>query len=82
MPLDDALGLVSRDFDRYMRDVREGRVPPRRPVRKNEVSDLLSQAASGDRLSAGQLQQVIDALQKQKQQNGRLYLESKGLVVN
>ncbi len=78
MPLEDALGLVDRDFDRYTRDVREGRIPPRRPItpRKNDVSDLLSQAASGDRLTPGQLQQVIEALQKQKQHNGRLQLES------
>ena len=73
MPLDDALGLVDRDFERYNRDVREGHIPPRRPIvpRKNDVSDLLTQAASGDRLTPGQLQQVIEALQKQKH-NGRL----------
>ena len=72
MPLDDALGLVDRDFERYTQDVREGHIPPRRlVVPKNDVSDLLTQAASGDRLTSGQLQQVIEALQKQKH-NGRL----------
>lgn len=73
MPLEDALGLVDRDFVRYNVGVREGRIPPRRPPpQKNDVSDLLSQAASGEQLSQNQLQQVIDALQKQKQgHNGR-----------
>ena len=73
MPLEDALGLVDRDFDRYMQALRAGRIPPRR--RKNDVSGLLTQAASGEQLSANQLQQVIEALQKQKQVNGRLPLE-------
>lgn len=76
MPLEDALGLVDRDFDRYMQALRAGRIPPRRPIpRKNDVSGLLSQAASGEQLSANQLQQVIEALQKQKHVNGRLQLE-------
>ena len=77
MPLDDALGLVDRDFTRYTMSVREGRIPPRRPVApKNEVASLLGQAASGEQLTPSQLQQVIDALQKQKHVNGRLQLES------
>ena len=71
MPLEEALSLVDRDFQCYTIDVREGRIPPRR--QKNELSSLLSQAASGGQLSTEQLQQVIEALQKQKQQsNGRL----------
>ena len=75
MPLEDALGLVDRDFDRYTMNVREGRIPPRRPVaQKSEVSNLLSQAASGEQLTPSQLQQVISALEKQKQSNGRLIL--------
>ena len=71
MPLEDALALVDRDFQRYLLNVREGRIPPRRP--KNEVSSLLSQVASGSQVSSDQLQHVIDVLQKQKQQaNGRI----------
>lgn len=73
MPLEDALGLVDRDFDRYMQGLRAGHIPPRR--KKNEVSGLLNQAASGEQLSGNQLQQVIEALQKQKRHNGRLQLE-------
>lgn len=70
MPVEDALALVDRDFQRYMMSVREGRIPPRRA--KSEVSSLLSQVASGGQVSADQLQHVIDALQKKKQANGRL----------
>ena len=74
MPLEDALGLVDRDFERYSQGVRTGRIPPRhaQPQKQNEVTDLLSQAASGEQLSPNQLQQVIEALQKQKHSNGRL----------
>lgn len=77
MPLDDALGLVDRDFDRYVQGVRAGHIRPRRPVpKKSEVSNLLTQAASGEQLSSNQLQQVIEALQKkQHTSNGRLQLE-------
>lgn len=76
MPQEDALGLVGRDFDRYMQGLRAGRIPPRLAAsRKNDVSELLSQAASGEQLSHDQLQQVIDVLQKQKHGNGRLQLE-------
>jgi len=71
MPLEDALSLVDRDFQRYMVLVHEKKIPPRRP--KNEVTNLLSQVASGSQVSADQLQHVIDVLQKQKQQaNGRV----------
>ena len=70
MPLEDAMGLVSRDYEHYTIGVREGRIVPRRPQQKNDVSNLLSQAASGDKLTPNQLQQVIDALQKKKTING------------
>lgn len=76
MPLEDALGLVDRDFGRYMQGLRSGHIPPRRSAqKKNEVSGLLNQAASGEQLSSNQLQRVIEALEKQKQGNGRLQLE-------
>ena len=69
MPLDDALGLIDRDFERYCQGVREGRIPPRKPPRdsKADVSSLLSKAASGEQLDAIQLQSLIDALQEKKQ---------------
>lgn len=69
MPLDDALGLIDRDFERYCQGVREGRIPPRKPPRdssKEAVSSLLSKAASGEDLDANQLQSLIDILQEKK----------------
>lgn len=69
MPLDDALGLIDRDFERYCLGVREGRIPPRKPPRdsKASVSNLLSKAAAGEELDPGQLQSLIDILQEKKQ---------------
>ena len=64
MPLEDALSLVDRDFDRYCQSVREGRIPPRKP--KDDISHLLQKAASGESLSKDQLSAVIDSLQKQQ----------------
>lgn len=68
MPLDDALRLVDRDFERYCIDVREGRVPvaQRRPP-KNDVSSLLGKVAAGGQLRADQIDMVINTLQKQKE---------------
>jgi hypothetical protein len=69
MPLDDALGLIDRDFERYCLGVREGRIPPRKPPRdsKGSVSTLLSKAASGEDLDPSQLQSLINILQEKKQ---------------
>ncbi len=68
MPLEDAIGLVDRDFERYCQGVREGRIPPRRvEPTKQQMGQLLSKAAAGEQLSADQLQSVIAALQKQQQ---------------
>lgn len=70
MPLDDALGLIDRDFERYCQGVREGRIPPRKPPKdssKDAVSSLLSKAASGEDLDPGQLQSLIEILQEKKQ---------------
>lgn len=69
MPLDDALGLIDRDFERYCLGVREGRIPPRKPPRDSNasVTSLLSKAASGEDLDAGQLQSLINILQEKKQ---------------
>lgn len=71
MPLDDSLGLVDRDYERYCQNVREGRIPPRRPASssRNDVSSLLNKAASGEKLDPQQLEAIISELQKQKEQN-------------
>ena len=67
MPLDDALGLIDRDYERYSQNVRDGRLPPRRgPANKEDMSQLLSRAASGESLSQNQLTAVISALQKKQ----------------
>ena len=68
MPLDDALGLVDRDFERYCIDVREGRVTvnQHRPT-KNDVSALLGKVAAGGQLRPDQIDAVINTLQKQKE---------------
>ncbi len=67
MPLEDALGLVGRDFERYCLDVREGHIPARtaRPA-KPDMSVLLNKMASGEQLRPEQLDMVINSLQKQK----------------
>lgn len=66
MPLEDALGLVDRDFIRYNQGVRDGHIVPRRLQSKRDVTSLLARAASGEHLDSSQLQAVISALQKQQ----------------
>ena len=69
MPLDDALGLIDRDYERYCKNIRDGRIPPRRgPANREDMSQLLSRAASGESLSQDQLTVVIGALQKKQDQ--------------
>ena len=68
MPLDDALGLVDRDFERYCLDVREGHIPARTPRQsKPDMSSLLSKVASGEQLRPEQLDVIINTLQRQKE---------------
>ena len=68
MPLEDAISLVDRDFERYCQNVREGRIPPRRVgLNKEQGGQLLTKAAAGEQLNSEQLQSVISALQKQQQ---------------
>lgn len=70
MPLDDALGLVDRDFERYYIDVREGHVVPHQQHHsKNDITALLTKVASGDQLRPDQIDVVISTLQKQKETN-------------
>ena len=69
MPLEDALSLVSKDFDHFMLSGRRAgglrRLAP--PPAAPDVSHLLGKAASGASLSSSELSAVISALQKQKQ---------------
>ena len=78
MPLEDALGLVDRDFEHYLVGVREGRIPPRRSTLRQQqpsssqqnsggkdVPQLLAKLAADEMLSHDQLQTVISSLQKQ-----------------
>lgn len=84
MPLDDSLGLIDRDYERYCQNIREGRIPPRRSMNssKNDVSSLLNKAASGEKLGPQQLEAVINELQKQKERStaGRMPEESQFIV--
>jgi hypothetical protein len=64
MPLDDALSLVSKDFDHYVVSGRPARKPAQPAA---DVPQLLGKAASGASLSSAELSAVISALQKQKQ---------------
>lgn len=70
MPLDDALSLVSKDFDHYMLSGRPAMGPRRSappPAPAPDISHLLGKAASGASLSSTELSAVISALQKQRQ---------------
>lgn len=63
MPLEDALGLINRDFSRYCQAVREGHMrhqPPKRP-------DITASGfgGSGD-FTIEQISSVIDNLQQKK----------------
>ena len=68
MPLDDALGLISKDFDRYQQSGR-AHAGARKSALSNDVPDLLGKAASGASLSSDELSAVISALRKQKAQD-------------
>ena len=63
MPMEDALSLVSKDFEHYMMS---GRPALPRRAAQPDVSHLLGKAASGGPLSSSELSAVISALQKQK----------------
>jgi hypothetical protein len=69
MPLEDALSLVSKDFDHFVLSGRRAgglrRLAP--PPAAPDVPHLLGKAASGASLSSLELSAVISALQKQKQ---------------
>lgn len=81
MPLDDAMRLVGQNFDQYMQDLRErakgsstqdsskvttAAVP--KDEKNNDITALLSKAASGASLSADQLTKLIDNLSKRQEE--------------
>ena len=68
MPLEDALSLISKDFDHYMMSGRAS-AATRKPAASSDVPHLLGKAASGASLSSNELTAVISALQKQKQRD-------------
>ena len=72
MPLDDALSLVSKDFDHYMLSGRPATGPRRQAPPTPDVPQLLGRAASGASLSSSELSAVISALQKQQQQDDEI----------
>ena len=81
MPLDDAMRLVGQNFDQYMQDLRErakgGSAQDKsketisagpKDEKTNEISALLSKAATGASLSADQLTKLIDNLSKRQEE--------------
>lgn len=81
MPLDDAMRLVGQNFDQYMQDLRErakasstqdsskdttAAIP--KDEKTNEITALLSKAATGANLSADQLTKLIDNLSKRQEE--------------
>lgn len=81
MPLDDAMRLVGQNFDQYMQDLRErakgsstqdsskdttAAVP--KDEKTNDITALLSKAATGASLSADQLTKLIDNLSKRQEE--------------
>ena len=67
MPLEDALSLVSKDFERYVASGR-ATAATRKPAPTADVPTLLGKAATGASLSSNEISAVISALQKQKDQ--------------
>ena len=61
MPLEDALGLINRDFSRYCQAVREGHMRQQ----SNRPPDVASAGGSSD-LTIEQITSVIDNLQHKK----------------
>jgi len=62
MPLEDALGLINRDFSRYCQAVREGHIPRQQSKRP----DIPAAHGGGGDLTIEQISNVIDNLQQKK----------------
>ena len=77
MPLEDALGLIDRDFERYSysAESRYHYLPRSSSAEYNgglragdKTTELMSKAALGDNLSPSELQILINSLQQQQQE--------------
>ena len=70
MPLDDAIGLIDRDYERYCHTIQtSGRPLPstRGPGSSGgDVSGLMARAAAGDKLSSIELNTLITSLQQKQ----------------
>lgn len=63
MPLEDALGLINRDFSRYCQAVREGHM--RQQSKRPDITAAFGGSSGGD-LTIEQISSVIDNLQQKK----------------
>lgn len=62
MPLEDALGLINRDFSRYCQAVREGHILRQQSKRP----DMAATFSGSSDLTIEQITNVIDNLQQKK----------------
>ena len=63
MPLDDALGLIATDFERY---ISEGRASSqKRGEGMSSISHLIGKLSANENLSSQELETVINSLQQQ-----------------
>lgn len=62
MPLEDALGLINRDFSRYCQAVREGHM--RQQSKRSDLASALG--GGGSDITIEQISSVIDNLQQKK----------------
>lgn len=73
MPLEDALGLIERDYNHFVyggRSEQPTRQPPAggvSPRTNSTVASLMSRAASGEQLNNTELALLISSLQQQQQ---------------
>lgn len=72
MPLDDAMSLVARSFDRYVQSLREKAAPPPRPAPapfmapEPGISYLLNLLADNRQLTLVELDKVINYLTERR----------------
>ena len=66
MPLEDALGLINRDFSHYCQAIREGHM--RQQAKRPNISAAFggSSSSGGSDLTIEQISSVIDNLQQKK----------------
>ena len=82
MPLDDAIALIDRDYERYCqsRGISSGSGLGVGGA-SDRVSDLMAKAASGRDLSSSELSTLISSLQQKQQQQSRGYgsIDNRGI---